>query len=309
MVEIAYFVLFAYPLKYSISLGAATMISYTNDPELLYHHCTNWLKNYLVDIIFDNVGNFHSVLVFHTKFTLKSETMSKFHLLRIAKTAITYYKQKTLDLVNGYIKKQERKLKLRPANFIHYIVVTYYQGKEKFTSNERGLLFQNGKRSVKILDLWSKGFIRLPLKYKWNVKNPINVEWRLFGFSEDFYAQCEVGCDIIGYKTGYKTGLRCPAFYIWTTKEYSFGDQIRLRIEIRSDRVIVKLDRQQSNDDLITSCGNWKQYEYVNHRLGEMSSDEDLFVIPIIDITTGKKKKDGKGSEIHLITHSVTCVS
>ena len=239
--------------------------------------------------------------------------MSNFHLLRIATTAITYYKQKTFDLVNGYIKKQERKLKLRPANFIHYVVVTYYQGEEKFTSFQNAKdaedsLFQNGKRSVKILEYWNKDIIRLSLKHKWTVKNPINIEWRLFALSEDFGAQCQVGCNIMGCEFEPFKALRCPEFDIGTIKEGSRGDQIRLRIEIRSNRVIVKLDRQQSNDDLITSCGNWKHYECVNHGLNNMLSDEDLFVIPIIDIGVIRRTWSEAGLEMHLITHSVTCV-
>ena len=80
-------------------------------------------------------------------------------------------------------------MKLKPANFIHYVVIIYYQGKEKFTLDAEDLLFQNGKRSVKISEFWSKDIIRLSLKHKWNVKNSINIEWRLFELGEDFHVQ------------------------------------------------------------------------------------------------------------------------
>ena len=69
--------------------------------------------------------------------------------------------------------------------------------------------------------------------------------------------------------------------------------------------MIVKLDRKQSNDDF-AEIGNWKQYEYIKDRLDEIETDEDLFVMPIIEFCTNKEMRDGKGLEMHLISHCVT---
>lgn len=232
---------------------------------------------------------------------------TKFQILHTATKGMIYHQKRASDLINGYIKKLERKLKLTPTNFIYYVVLDFHQGKEQFVSNKSDLLYQNHKKSVKIAELWPRCIIRLPLKHIWNVKNPINIEWRLFALSEDCQAQCDVGCNIVGYDTrNTYMSLRCHAFYIWTAKEEdSRGDQIRLRIEIRLDGVIVKLDRKQSNDDF-AEIGNWKQYEYIKDRLDEIETDEDLFVMPIIEFCTNKEMRDGKGLEMHLISHCVT---
>ena len=38
--------------------------------------------------------------------------------------------QRTVNLINGYIKDHERRLKLTPTNFIYYVVLRFHQGKE-----------------------------------------------------------------------------------------------------------------------------------------------------------------------------------
>lgn len=45
----------------------------------------------------------------------------------------------------------------------------------------------------------------------------------------------------------------------------------------------------------------------MKYELGKTESEnDDLYVIPIIEIFTEKRNKDSKGSEMHLIAHSIT---
>ena len=82
--------------------------------------------------------------------TTSSELMSHFHILGPATRAILHYKQRVCDLINGYIRKQERKWKLKPSFFMCYLVVRYHEGNEQFNKPlSEKLLYQfesNGKK-------------------------------------------------------------------------------------------------------------------------------------------------------------------
>ena len=234
--------------------------------------------------------------------------------------------QTTVNLINGYIKDHERRLKLTPANFIYYVVLRFHQGKEQFISNTKDILHQNDKRSVIVPNL---SHLKLPLTYVWSVKNPINVEWRLFTSSKDSDTICSVGCIIIGNKGGKLRGSRklmFPYFYV----HGPIGDKIRLRLEIRSDEVTINLDRDPNNDNL-TSWTNFKESDSKKQKIEVDNTDpwdrhifqfqqlatldkigpgKDLFVIPRINILrmNSKRLRSEKTAEMHLISHFVTFV-
>ena len=43
---------------------------------------------------------------------------------------------------------------------------------------------------------------QIPMKYKWNIKDSINIEYRLFAVSEDVHTICRIGCNLMGYQRG-----------------------------------------------------------------------------------------------------------
>ena len=278
-------------------------------------HCAQFEKSgYL------SVGKYKTVYL-----KAKSESMAQFQRLHKVTRAIIHHKQRASDLINGYIKQHERKLKLRPANFIYCIVLRFYQGKEQFISNRKDILYQNDKKSVMASNLKLLYSLKLPLKYIWSVKNPINVEWRLFGISKDCHTICRTGCYIIGNKRGelrFSRKLMFPYFYV----HGPIGDKIQLKLEIRLDEVTVRLDREPNNDNLI-SWRNFKESDSMKQEIEVDSVDPfdrpifkfqqlptldkielgtDLFVIPKIEMLRIKGFTDGKSAEMHLIFHFVT---
>ena len=63
--------------------------------------------------------------------------MAQFQRLHKVTRAIIHHKQRASDLINGYIKQHERKLKLRPANFIYCIVLRFIKGKNNLYQTEK----------------------------------------------------------------------------------------------------------------------------------------------------------------------------
>ena len=251
--------------------------------------------------------------------------MSHFHILGPATRAILHYKQRVCDLINGYIRKQERKWKLKPSFFMCYLVVRYHAGEEQFNkslsekllyqfeSNGKKLSYKNDQRSVKVSHLWPDSSIRLPLQCEWNVKNSMNIEWNFFAISEDFETTFRLGAQIVGLFDQY-VSFEFPEFIIGDIAS-CVGDQIRVRIEIKSDTVTMKMKLVMNDDNLIApwtiwkacDCGEyyWGEYCEVKHTLDKLESVEDDVVMCVF-IEMVKRVRNGKGAEMHLISHSVT---
>lgn len=246
--------------------------------------------------------------------------MPKFQLLAKATSGILHFKQRGLDLINGYIRKQERTLKLRPSNFMCCIVVMYHEGKEQFNkpamekllhtlkSNAK-LLYENAEKSILVSHLWHRSSINLPLKIKWNIKNPMNIELNFFAGSEDLVSTFCLGLQVIGLWS-----FEFPEFLIGNIAE-CVGDQIRVRIEIKSDRMVCKMKLVINDDNLTAPWTNWKEdgdwgeyceMEFPMDKL-KLVDDDSVMIVFIQMAGHGLLKwQNMGGSEMHFISHSVT---
>ena len=246
--------------------------------------------------------------------------MSKFQLLAKATSGILHFKQRALDLINEYIREQERTLKLTPSNFMRHVVVRYTEGKEQFNKpamekllhtfkSSAKLLYENGEKSILISHLGHRESVILPLKIKWNIKNPlypINIELNFLAGSEDAKSTFCLGFQVIGLLDEY-VSFEFPQFFIGDIGK-CVGDQIKVRIEVKSDRMIWKMKLVINDDNLTAPWTNWKEDgdwgEYLEEDMFTWdrfkSVDDDLVMIPFI------KMEGEKGSEMHLISHFVT---
>lgn len=241
---------------------------------------------------------------------LNSMATFQMDILDKARQGMFYHQQISNDLINGYIKQQQRKYKLRDSNFITCIVIKYHQGAEQFTSNqEKKHLYQNNKKSIKVSNDGPEN-IRLLLKNRWNTNNAIIIKWRFLTITKDFGTVCRIGCNIIGNTTGQTYGQLLSHNYIITDL---IGDQIQLTIAIKMDQIRLKMDIKSYNDDLTIpwrsqwNDHSWSDLEYHLKGLKLNKNDHYCFVIPIIELEhDGLKDGIVGGSEIHLISYCVT---
>lgn len=230
----------------------------------------------------------------------------KSDILDIATKGMNHHKQMMLDLIEGYIKEHQTRYKVKGcSNYMTAIVIEYYQGNEQILSNnkDKAVSYANNKRkSIKIPNNGAE-IIKLFFKNEWNTKHPINIKWRLFVITEDGGTLLSVGCDIKKHKTGEICKQLLSSDYF--VNHFDVGDQIELSITIKSEEIRMTMEIKY-NYDIVTIPFKTEK----NYRTDlKWKLKDDYIVVPIIQLEHDGLQRgvvNGTGSEIHLISYSVT---
>ena len=221
---------------------------------------------------------------------------------RVAKGR-NHQKQIIIHLIAGYIRKHEIQYKLKGCSkYMIDLVTNCYQGNEEILSNKENTISHNKRKSIKIPNHGPE-IIRLLFKNKWDTKNPINIKWRLFVITKDGGTLLRIGCNIVKHKTGEICKELLSSDYFITVSDV--GDQIELSIVIKLDEIRLTLEIKPEYDILTIPFKTENNYSTdLTYKL-----QDDYIVAPIIELEHDGLQigvTNGGGSEIHLISYSMT---